>query len=47
MNEGKMKSRTDGIRKAKGKYITIIDCDDALIHKNILKNFYLLLKKET
>jgi len=47
MNEGEIKSRTDGIRKAKGKYITIIDGDDALIHKNILKNFYLLLKKET
>ena len=39
MNEGEMKSRTDGIRKAEGKYITIIDGDDALIHKNILKNF--------
>ena len=47
MNEGEIKSRSDGIRKAKGKYITIIDGDDALIHKNILKNFYLLLKKET
>jgi len=47
MNEGEIKSRTDGIRKAKGNYITIIDGDDALIHKNIFKNFYLLLKKET
>ena len=37
-NVGKMKSRADGIRKAKGKYITIIDGDDAFIHKDILKN---------
>ena len=37
-NVGKIKSRTDGIRKAKGKYITIIDGDDAFIHKDILKN---------
>ena len=36
--EGTMKNRIDGIRKAKGKYITIIDGDDALIHKDILKN---------
>ena len=38
-NEGTIKSRNDGIRKAKGKYITIIDGDDALIHKDILKNY--------
>ena len=37
-NEGKIKTRTDGIRIAKGKYITLIDGDDALIHKNILFN---------
>ena len=37
-NQGKIKSRTDGIKIAKGKYITILDGDDALIHKNILKN---------
>ena len=37
-NEGKIKTRTDGIKIAKGKYITIIDGDDALIHKNILFN---------
>ena len=37
-NEGKIKSRTDGIRVAKGKYITIIDGDDTLIHQNILNN---------
>jgi glycosyltransferase involved in cell wall biosynthesis len=35
-NEGKIKSRTDGIRLAKGTFIKIIDSDDALIHKDIL-----------
>ena len=37
-NEGTIKSRTDGIKIAKGKYITIIDGDDALIYKDILKH---------
>lgn len=37
-NKGKIKSRSDGIRLANGKYITCLDGDDALIHKNILKN---------
>ena len=37
-NEGKIKTRADGIKIAKGKYILIIDGDDALIHKNILLN---------
>ena len=35
-NDGKIKSRSDGIRMAKGKYITIIDGDDALSNDNIL-----------
>ena len=35
-----MKNRNDGIRGVKGKYITIIDGDDALIQKNILKNTF-------
>ena len=35
-NLGKIKSRTDGIRIANGKYITVLDGDDALIHKDIL-----------
>ena len=39
-NDGKIKSRTDGIRLAKGKYITIIDGDDALINSNILNKSY-------
>jgi teichuronic acid biosynthesis glycosyltransferase TuaG len=37
-NNGKIKSRSDGVRMAKGKYITIIDGDDALSHENILFN---------
>ena len=37
-NEGTMKNRIDGFRKAKGKYITAVDGDDALIQKDILKN---------
>ena len=39
-NDGKMKSRSDGIRIAKGQYITIIDGDDALIDENILYNSF-------
>ena len=39
-NDGKMKSRSDGIRMAKGKYITIIDGDDALIDENVLYNSF-------
>jgi len=38
INEGKIKSRSDGIRLAKGKYITVLDGDDAFIHKDILYN---------
>ena len=40
-----MKSRVDAIRKAKGKYITTIDGDDALIHKDILKNSLFIIQK--
>jgi glycosyltransferase involved in cell wall biosynthesis len=35
-NEGKIKSRTQAIRTAKGKYITVLDGDDTFIHSNIL-----------
>ena len=35
---GTMKNRIDGIRMAKGKFITVIDGDDALIQKDILNN---------
>ena len=38
INYGKIKSRSEGARKAKGRYITFIDGDDALIHKDILTN---------
>lgn len=44
-NEGTIKARSDGIRKAKGKYITIIDGDDAFIHKDILKNSLYIAQK--
>ena len=37
-NYGKMKSRSDGVKLAKGKYITIIDGDDGLATKDILFN---------
>ncbi len=36
INLGKIKSRTDGIKIATGKYITVLDGDDAFIHKDIL-----------
>ena len=44
-NEGTIKSRTDGIRKAKGKYITIIDGDDAFIHRDILKDCFYIAQR--
>jgi len=37
-SEGIMKTRIDGLKKAKGKYITVVDGDDALIQKDILNN---------
>ena len=37
-NDGKIKSRSDGIRNARGKYITFIDGDDSFIHQDILMN---------
>ena len=43
-NDGKIKSRSDGVRIAKGKYITIIDGDDSLSNKNILYNSYTIAK---
>jgi len=44
-NEGRIKARSDGIKKANGKYITLIDGDDAFIHKDILKNSLFVAKK--
>ena len=37
MNEGIMITRNKGIRQAKGRYICILDADDILAHKDILK----------
>ena len=39
-NKGKIASRSEGIKIAKGNYVLLIDGDDALSHKNIL---YILL----
>lgn len=36
-NEGIMITRNEGIRKAKGQYITLLDADDNFIHRDILK----------
>ena len=44
-NEGTIKSRADGLRKATGKYINIIDGNDAFIHKDILKNSFFIAQK--
>ena len=44
-NEGMIKTRTDGVRIAKGKYITSIDGDDTFIHKDILKNSLYIAEK--
>ena len=44
-NFGAMKTRVDGIKKAKGKYITAIDGDDAFIHKDVLKNSFYVAQK--
>ena len=38
INEGKIKTRSEGIRLAKGKYVTILDGDDEFIHREILNN---------
>ena len=43
-NDGKIKSRSDGVRIAKGKYITIVDGDDALSNENILHNCFTIAK---
>ena len=37
-NEGSIKTRTDGVKIAKGKFITIVDGDDAFIHREVLYN---------
>jgi len=45
MNEGSIKSRADGVRLAKGKYITIVDGDDALAHRDILNHILYIAQK--
>ena len=42
MNQGKIKSRSDGIKIANGKYITVLDGDDAFIHKDILLHSFFI-----
>ena len=39
-NDGKIKSRNDGVKIAKGRYITIIDGDDSLSNEFILYNCF-------
>ena len=45
MNEGPIKTRSDGVRFAKGTYVTIIDGDDAFIHKDILEHSLYIAQK--
>ena len=44
-NKGILTARTDGVRAATGKYITVIDGDDALMHKDILKDCLYIAQK--
>lgn len=43
-NEGTMKTRCDGLKIAKGKYISVLDGDDAFIHKDILNDSFYIAK---
>ena len=43
-NKGKIASRSEGIKIAKGNYVLLIDGDDSLIHKNILYNSFTIAK---
>ena len=45
MNEGPIKTRSDGVRFAKGTYVTIIDGDDAFAHKDILEHSLYIAQK--
>ena len=44
-NKGMLNARVDGVREAKGKYITILDGDDALSHKGILEHLFYIAQK--
>ena len=43
-NEGTMKTRCDGLKIAKGKYVSVLDGDDAFIHKDILNDSFHIAK---
>ena len=43
-NKGKIASRSEGVKIAKGNYVLLIDGDDSLIHKNILYNSFTIAK---
>ncbi len=43
-NYGTIKSRSDAIKLAKGKYITILDGDDGFANEDILKNCFQIAK---
>ena len=43
-NLGKIKSRSDGVKLAKGEYLLVIDGDDGLATKDILYNCYSIAK---
>ena len=43
-NNGKIKSRSDGIKISKAKYISILDGDDSFSNKNILYNSFSIAK---
>jgi glycosyltransferase involved in cell wall biosynthesis len=43
-NNGKIKSRSDGVKLAKGEYLLVIDGDDGLATKDILYNCYSIAK---
>ena len=43
-NKGKIASRSEGVKVAKGNYVLLIDGDDSLIHKNILYNSFTIAK---
>ena len=44
-NKSPIKSRSEGINLAKGKYITLIDGDDAFVHQDILQNSLYIAQK--
>lgn len=45
-NLGSYKTRLEGVKKAKGKYISFVDCDD-IVEENFLDELYNAITKET